>query len=184
MTAADPRTLRAVQFKGRTGPAEAATTDDRAAVVRFCESFFGVVEEVEGTDRALLERLVPHDFVACTVAIESLYDQAPGPGAGAELSRDDIRDRHPMQPTPSLEDLRLCFEGAIPAVVATAAADGTPNVTFLSRVRLVDDERIALSNQFFSKTTQNLIENPRASVMLMDPVDYRPVPARARLRAH
>lgn len=85
VTAADPRTLRAVQFKGRTGPAEAATTDDRAAVVRFCQSFFGVVEEVEGTDRALLERLVPGDFVACTVVIESLYDQAPGPGAGAEL---------------------------------------------------------------------------------------------------
>ncbi len=74
--------------------------------------------------------------------------------------------------TPSLQDLRLCFEGAIPAVVATAAADGAPNVTFLSRVRFVDDERIALSNQFFSKTTQNLIENPRASVMLMDPTDY------------
>ena len=78
----------------------------------------------------------------------------------------------PHVQTPSLRDLRLCFEGAIPAVVATATADGTPNVTFLSRVRLVDDERIALSNQFFSKTTQNLIENPRASVMLMDPVDY------------
>ena len=78
----------------------------------------------------------------------------------------------PQVQTPSLGDLRLCFEGAIPAVVVTAAADGTPNVTFLSRVRLVDDERIALSNQFFSKTTQNLIENPRASVMLMDPVDY------------
>ncbi len=56
--------------------------------------------------------------------------------------------------------------------MATAAADGEPNVTFLSRVRFVDDERIALSNQFFSKTTQNLIENPRASLMLMDPTDY------------
>ena len=89
VTAADPRTLRAVQFKGRTGPAEAATPDDRAAVVRFCDSFFGVVQEVEGTNRTLLERLVPRDFVACTVAIESLYDQAPGPGAGAELPRGD-----------------------------------------------------------------------------------------------
>lgn len=89
VTAADPRTLRAVQFKGRAGPAEATTTDDRDAVARFCESFFGVVQEVEGTDRTLLERLVPRDFVACTVAVESLYDQAPGPGAGAELSRGD-----------------------------------------------------------------------------------------------
>jgi adenylate cyclase len=75
--------------------------------------------------------------------------------------------------TPSLEELTVCFEGAIPAVVATAAADGKPNVTFLSRVRMVDDERIALSNQFFSKTTRNVAENPQASVLLTDPVSYR-----------
>ena len=72
----------------------------------------------------------------------------------------------------SLGDLRLCFEGAVPAVIATAAADGTPNVTYLSRVRCVDDDRIALSNQFFSKTARNLAENPRANVLLIDPVSY------------
>jgi adenylate cyclase len=67
----------------------------------------------------------------------------------------------------------LCFEGAIPAVVATASLDGTPNITYLSRVRMVDGKRIALSNQFFSKTSRNLAENPRASVVLVDPVSYR-----------
>lgn len=71
------------------------------------------------------------------------------------------------------EDLELCFEGAVPAVVATADASGVPNVTFLSRVRKVDDERVALSNQFFSKTARNLAENPRASLLLMDPTDFR-----------
>ena len=55
-------------------------------MARFCESFFGVVEELEGTDRRLLERMVPDDFVACTVVIDELYDQTPGPGAGAALS--------------------------------------------------------------------------------------------------
>jgi adenylate cyclase len=72
-----------------------------------------------------------------------------------------------------LADLTLCFEGAIPAVIATVAADGSPNVTFLSRVRMVDGERIALSNQFFSKTARNLAENPYASLLLCDPVSYR-----------
>ena len=37
------------------------------------------------------------------------------------------------------------------------AADGTPNVTYLSRVRTVDDNRVARSNQIFSKTRQNLV---------------------------
>ncbi len=72
----------------------------------------------------------------------------------------------------SLRDIRLCFEGAVPAVIATASADGVPNVTYLSRIRLVDDERIALSNQFFSKTARNLVENPRASLLVLDPVAY------------
>lgn len=73
---------------------------------------------------------------------------------------------------PTLQQLALCFEGAVPAVIATAAADGTPNVTYLSRVQRVDDERIALSNQFFSKTVRNLAENPRASILLVDPTTY------------
>lgn len=72
----------------------------------------------------------------------------------------------------SLEELRDAFEGAVPAVVATAAADGTPNITYLSRVRIVDAERVALSNQYFSKTARNLAENPRASLLVIDAASY------------
>jgi len=72
----------------------------------------------------------------------------------------------------TLQGLAACFEGAIPAVIATAAADGTPNVTYLSKVRVVDAERVALSNQFFSKTARNLVENPHADVLVIDPRTY------------
>jgi adenylate cyclase len=51
-----------------------------------------------------------------------------------------------------LDALDRCFEGAIPAVLSTASADGTPNVTYISKAHRVDAERIALSNQFMSKT--------------------------------
>ena len=42
-------------------------------------------------------------------------------------------------------------------------------MTYLSCAHVVDDERIALSNQFFSKTARNIAENPRASLLLIDP---------------
>lgn len=72
----------------------------------------------------------------------------------------------------TLDALARCFEGAIPAVIATAATDGTPNVTYLSCVRMVDSERVALSNQFFSKTSQNLAQNPHASLVVVDPATH------------
>jgi predicted pyridoxine 5'-phosphate oxidase superfamily flavin-nucleotide-binding protein len=71
-----------------------------------------------------------------------------------------------------MRDLRRCFDGRIPAVIATASAAGVPNVTYLSAVHPVDDERVALSNQFMSKTSRNLAENPRATLLLLDPVTY------------
>jgi hypothetical protein len=86
LTAGDPLTLHAVQFKGRAGDVEPATDADRMAVVRFCDGFFGAVREADGTERHVLERLVPPDFVACTVEIDEVYDQTPGPAAGAALT--------------------------------------------------------------------------------------------------
>ena len=68
-----------------------------------------------------------------------------------------------------LADIPRCFEGEIPAMLATAAADGTPNLVHLSQVFLVDDERVAISNQFFTKTMANLNRNPLASLLVLDP---------------
>jgi adenylate cyclase len=69
-------------------------------------------------------------------------------------------------------DIERCFGGAIPAVLATASAEGVVNVTYISRAHQVDDERVALSNQFMSKTSRNLADNPRASLLLMDPLTH------------
>jgi adenylate cyclase len=68
-----------------------------------------------------------------------------------------------------LDRLSACFEGVIPSVVATAAADGTPNVSYLSHVVKVDDDHIALSNQFFAKTAANVRANPTATLLLVCP---------------
>lgn len=66
-----------------------------------------------------------------------------------------------------LRDLDDCFEGVIPSIIATAAADGTPNISYLSHVVLVDDAHVAISNQFFAKTAANVRANPQASLLLV-----------------
>lgn len=69
----------------------------------------------------------------------------------------------------SLESIRPCFEGAIPAQIATCAPDGTPNVAYLSQVHYVDAEHVALSFQFFSKTRANVLANPYAMANVIEP---------------
>jgi predicted pyridoxine 5'-phosphate oxidase superfamily flavin-nucleotide-binding protein len=83
-----------------------------------------------------------------------------------------MNDNETFDEAIELSSIMRCFEGLIPAVIATASKDGIPNVTHLSRVHFVDDEHVALSNQFFSKTVRNLIENPQASVTLIDPETF------------
>ena len=72
--------------------------------------------------------------------------------------------------TPTLNELRHCFEGAVPSVVATCAPDGTPNVAYLSQVHYVDGAHVALTFQFFNTTRKNILVNPRAVVQVVDPV--------------
>lgn len=69
----------------------------------------------------------------------------------------------------TLESIRRCFEGALPAQIATCALDGTPNVAYLSQVHYVDGEHVALSFQFFSKTRENVLANPYAQVQVIEP---------------
>ena len=76
-----------------------------------------------------------------------------------------------MAESPSLDAIRACLEGAIPGVVATCAADGTPNVAYLSQVEYVDAGHLALSFQFFNKTRSNILANPRVQLIAIHPQD-------------
>ncbi len=77
---------------------------------------------------------------------------------------------------PTLEVIRNCLEGIVPAIVATCDSDGTPNVSLVSQVHYVDCGRVALSYQFFNKTRRNLLDTGTAAVSVFDPecmADYR-----------
>ena len=81
---------------------------------------------------------------------------------------------------PTLESLRPCLDGAVPSVVATCAADGTPNVAYASQVHYVDAEHVALSYQFFSKTRENVLAHPYAMVQVVEPGSFRHYRLKAR----
>ena len=53
--------------------------------------------------------------------------------------------------------------------MATCSAEGMPNVAYISQVYYVDERHVALSFQFFNKTRQNILANPRATVVLLHP---------------
>jgi hypothetical protein len=86
VTGAHVLTLRSVQVKGTAHGLEPPTDADRARSRRFCEAFFADVQAGDDVPRELMERLVPTDLLACTVEVTEVYDQTPGPTAGARLS--------------------------------------------------------------------------------------------------
>ena len=53
--------------------------------------------------------------------------------------------------------------------MATCAADGTPNVTYVSQVEYVDAGHLALSFQFFNKTRRNVLANPGVELLVVHP---------------
>jgi hypothetical protein len=52
--------------------------------------------------------------------------------------------------------------------VATAAKDGTPNVSIKGSLRLIDDEHLVFADINSLKTRKNLLENPKVAIMVYD----------------
>ncbi len=87
LTGAHVRTLRSVQLKGRVVLVEDATPDDADMVAEQSSAFFRAVNETDGNPIALLERLLPANVVVVEFEVDEMYDQSPGPGAGAAFAR-------------------------------------------------------------------------------------------------
>ncbi len=72
---------------------------------------------------------------------------------------------------PDLDVIRPCLESAIPGVIATCGADGSPNVSYVSQVEYVDARHLALSFQFFNKTRRNVLANPLVQLLVIHPAN-------------
>jgi predicted pyridoxine 5'-phosphate oxidase superfamily flavin-nucleotide-binding protein len=56
------------------------------------------------------------------------------------------------------------FKKVPTAILATATNDGTPNAVPVGAKKVIDDETILISDQFFNKTLANLKTNPKVAV--------------------
>lgn len=70
------------------------------------------------------------------------------------------------------EAMKPAMQGLIPTCMSTCSPEGEPNVTYISQVWYVDPYHLAVSCQFFNKTTRNVRGNPPASIMTTCPETY------------
>jgi hypothetical protein len=81
-TTAAVRTLTSFQLKGRISVVEPATDQDRRTYARYVDEYYTAVLEADFIRREMMERMEPENLVAIEFAVEELFDQSPGPGAG------------------------------------------------------------------------------------------------------
>ncbi len=74
-------------------------------------------------------------------------------------------------PAVALASIASCFEGILPSSICTCSQIGTPNLTYLSIVHLVDSHHVGLSYQFFNKTRENVLQNPFVQVVVVSPTN-------------
>jgi hypothetical protein len=87
LTGADVRTLRSVQLKGRVARVEPPTAEDVEQVAEHSTAFFRAVHETDGISIAMLERMLPATVIAVEFEVDEVFDQSPGPAAGAAVRR-------------------------------------------------------------------------------------------------
>lgn len=71
----------------------------------------------------------------------------------------------------TLKDLpSLCFDGYLPSMLATCSADGMPNATWITQIYYVDATHVAVADQFFKKTRENLDGFALAQALVIEPL--------------
>jgi hypothetical protein len=86
LTATDFRTLRSVQVKGRSLGVEDATAHDRIRFDRYAGEVVPILAVIDDMPEEIVARFLPVDVVACTMVVDAVFDQTPGPDAGAQLA--------------------------------------------------------------------------------------------------
>lgn len=67
--------------------------------------------------------------------------------------------------------IKEIFETQQTIVLATATKDGIPNVVPVNAKKIIDDETILISDQFFNKTLKNMKDNPQVAITIWDKLE-------------
>jgi hypothetical protein len=84
LTMSHPANYRGIQVKGRVSAIGEPTAEQLERVEAHVAAFAVEVEPL-GLSEENLRRLLVRDLIAVTFAVHELYDQTPGPRAGARL---------------------------------------------------------------------------------------------------
>lgn len=85
VTAADVVSLTSVQMKGAIIKVEPPDGADLTLVTSQSEAFFAAIHETDGDSIDVLRRLLPERIAMIEIDVEQVFDQSPGPGAGAQI---------------------------------------------------------------------------------------------------
>ena len=86
VTSGNVFTFQSVQLKGRVEALGPATAGEHDTAVELTRHLFGRIAQVENLPMAMFDRRIPPAFVTCTVRVDSIFDQTPGPMAGLPLA--------------------------------------------------------------------------------------------------
>ena len=86
ITATDVSTLRSLQLKGRIVGVEPMSEADVAKFEQYTNAFIDDIVRTDQFPRDLVERGRPTELVVCTVLVDELYNQTPGPRAGTSVA--------------------------------------------------------------------------------------------------
>lgn len=86
VTSGNVFTFQSVQLKGGVEAIRPATAGEHDTAVELTRHMFSRIAQVENLPMAMFERRIPPAFVTCTIRVDSIFDQTPGPMAGLLLT--------------------------------------------------------------------------------------------------
>jgi predicted pyridoxine 5'-phosphate oxidase superfamily flavin-nucleotide-binding protein len=69
-------------------------------------------------------------------------------------------------------------------ILSTSTKEGIPNIIYLKFLKVYNDNQILIANNKFSKTENNLIENPRISFVVLDKENGKAYQVKGAIEIH